>query len=122
MKTIKLNISHTVAAPLERVWDIVSDVDSDTEYYRGISEIKNISRNGNKIERELTVGFFKHKVRQTITLKPKTEVEAVMNDGPMSGSRITILIPIDEKNTKIEVAWNVTPLGIPSFVQGRVKK
>ena len=122
MKTIKLNISQVVAAPLDRVWDIVSDVDNDTKFYRGMSEIKNISRVGNKIERELTVGFFKHKARQTIILKPKTAVEAAMTEGPMQGVRITTLTPINGTNTKIEIVWNITPTGIPAFVHGRVEK
>jgi carbon monoxide dehydrogenase subunit G len=121
-KTIKLNVSQTVVAPLDKVWEIVSNVDNDTRYYRGMSEIKNISKEGNKIERELTVGFFKHKARQTIVLKPKTIVEAVMTEGPMEGTRTTALTPVDKSNTKIEVVWNVIPSGIPSFVHGRVEK
>ena len=71
MKTISINASQVVAAPLDKVWDIISDVDNDSKYYKGLNDIKNISKDGNKIEREVTVGFLKHKARQTIILNPK---------------------------------------------------
>jgi carbon monoxide dehydrogenase subunit G len=121
MKTININASQVVAAPLDRVWDIVADVDNDSKYYSGLNDIRNISKDGNKIEREVTVGFLKHKARQTIILNPKKSVEVTMTKGPIQGTRITTLGQIDEGKTRIDVSWNFTPSGVPAFVHDMVK-
>jgi carbon monoxide dehydrogenase subunit G len=121
MKTININASQVVAAPLDRVWDIVADVDNDSKYYSSLNDIRNISKDGNKIEREVTVGFLKHKAHQTIILNPKKSVEVIMIKGPIQGTRITTLGQVDEGKTRIDVSWNFTPSGVPAFVHDMVK-
>lgn len=121
MKTISINASQVVPAPLDEVWDIISDVDNDSKYYKGINDIKNISKEGNKIEREVTVGFLKHKARQTIILNPKRSVEIRMTKGPILGTRVTTLSQVDDGNARIDVSWNFTPSGVPAFVHEMVK-
>lgn len=121
VKTININTSQVVAAPLDKVWDVVADVDNDPKYYKGINEIKKISKEGNKIEREVTVGFLKHKARQTIILTPKKSVEVRMTKGPILGTRITTLSQVDDGKTRIDVSWNFTPSGVPDFVHEMVK-
>src|SRR6185436_17657858 len=63
--------STKVPAPIDRVWDIVSDVDNEPRYYPGLETIRNIRRTGNLIEREVTVSFRDSKGRQTVVLHPK---------------------------------------------------
>jgi carbon monoxide dehydrogenase subunit G len=121
METIKIDASRVVAAPLDKVWDIVADIDNDPKYYRGLNDIKNISKEGNKIEREVAVGFLKHRARQTIVLNHKKSVEVTMNRGPIQGTRITTLRPVGEGKTGIDVSWRFTPSGIPVFVHEMVK-
>lgn len=121
MNIININASEVVRAPLERVWDIVADVDNDAKYYSGLNDIRNITKEGNKIEREVTVGFLKHKARQTIILNPKTSVEVTMTEGPLVGTRTTTLTQVDERKTRIEIVWKVTPSGVPAFVHDIVK-
>jgi carbon monoxide dehydrogenase subunit G len=121
MKTININASQMVAAPLDKVWDIIANVDNDPKYYSGLNDIRNISKDGNKIEREVTVGFLKHKARQTIILNPKNSVELTMTQGPIQGTRVTTLRQVDAGKTRIEVSWSFTPLGVPAFVHDMVK-
>ena len=121
MKTININASQVVAAPPDKVWDIISDVDNDFKYYKGLNDIKNISKDGNKIEREVTVGFLKHKARQTIILNPKKSVEIRMTKGPILGTKVTTLSQVDDGNTRIDVLWNFTPSGVPAFVDEMIK-
>ncbi len=121
METININVSRVVAAPLDNVWDIISDVDNDGKYYSGLNDIRNISKDGNKIEREVTVGFLKHKARQTIILNPKNSVQLTMTQGPIQGTRITTVRKVDAGNTRIEVSWSFTPSGVPVFVHDMVK-
>lgn len=41
--------------------------------------------------------------------------------GPILGTRITTLSPIDGNKTRIDVSWRFTPSGIPVFVHEMVK-
>jgi ribosome-associated toxin RatA of RatAB toxin-antitoxin module len=121
MKSISINASKVVLAPHDKVWDVVANVDNDPKYYDGISEIKNIRKEGNKIEREVTVGFLKHRARQTIILNPKKTVEVRMTKGPIQGTRITTMSQIGDGSTRIDVSWNFTPSGVPAFAHEMVK-
>jgi hypothetical protein len=56
--------------------------------------VDNISKDGNVIEREVTVGFRKSKSRQTILLNPKKSVEITMTEGPVNGTRVITLVPL----------------------------
>lgn len=121
VKTISINASQVVAAPLDKVWDIISHVDNDSKYYKDLNDVKNISKDSNKIEREVTVGFLKHKARQTIILNPKKSVEIRMTKGPILGMKVTTLSQIDEGKARIDVSWNFTPSGVPAFVHEMIK-
>ena len=120
MKTININVSQVVAAPLDKVWDVVSDVDNDPKYWVQYSDIRNISKDGNKIEREVTVGG-EHKARQTIVLNPKKSVELTITQGPIQGTRVMTLSQIDVRKTRIDVSWNFTPSGVAASAYGMVK-
>lgn len=112
---ISINANRVVTAPLDEVCDIIANIDNDANYYNGISDIKNISKDGNKVEREVTVGFLKHKVRQTIILNPKTSIEVKMDEGPLQGTRKTTLNQVDRIKTRIDVAWSFIPSGFPTL-------
>ena len=65
---ITIRDSLEVPAPFDRVWDIVADVDNDPKYWSNLHTVDNIGKDGNVIEREVTVGFRKSKSRKTILL------------------------------------------------------
>jgi len=110
-----------VDASAEDVWDIVSDVDRDPEYWSGLTSIRNILKEGNLIEREVVVGFMGRKGTQRIELVPKESVQLTMIDGPLRGSRRINLIPLGARRTKIDVSWNIQFSAIPDFAQGFVR-
>src|SRR5690349_4952244 len=91
----RINASRNVPAPVDRVWEIVADVDSEPKYYSGLNSVRNISRDGNVIEREVTVGFRDSRGRQTVMLNPKKSVEIVMKEGVMTGRRTVTLTPLE---------------------------
>jgi carbon monoxide dehydrogenase subunit G len=113
--------SRDIHSNLDRVWEIVSDVDNDPKYYDGLNSVKNLSRDGNVIEREVVVGYMKHEGRQTVVLTPKESVEVKMTKGPMIGTRVTALTPLADSRIRVEVTWNVE-FRVPSFVRSMVKR
>jgi len=116
-----INASREVAAPLDRVWDIVADIDNEPRYWHGTKTVKNISRSGNTIEREVTLAFKDAKCRQTVVLNPKRSVEIAITEGPLKGTKVVTLSP-SGNSTKIDVVWDIKLAGFLGMFTGMVKK
>lgn len=116
-----INASREISAPLDRVWDIVADVDNEPEYWHGTKTVKNISRSGNTIEREVTIAFKDSKCRQTVVLNPKKSVEITIIEGPLKGTKAVTLSPSGDK-TRIDVVWDIKLAGFLGMFTGMVKK
>jgi len=116
-----INASREVSAPLDRVWDIVADVDNEPRYWHGTKTVKNISKSGNTIEREVTIAFKDSKCRQTVILRPKKSVEITITEGPLKGTKVVTLNPSGDK-TRIEVVWDIKLIGLLGMLTGIVKK
>lgn len=116
-----INASREISAPLDRVWDIVADVDNEPHYWHGTKTVKNISKSGNTIEREVTIAFKDSKCRQTVVLNPKKSVEIAITDGPLKGTKVVTLSPSGDR-TKIDVVWDIKLAGFLGMFTGMVKK
>ncbi|HEV8404418.1 MAG TPA: SRPBCC family protein [Nitrososphaera sp.] len=116
-----INASREVSAPLDKVWDIVSDVDHEPEYWHGTKTVKNISKTGNTIEREVTIAFKDSKCLQTVVLNPKKSVQITITQGPMKGTKIVSVSASGDK-TKIDVVWDIKLAGFLGMFTGMVKK
>ena len=112
---------YEVDASQDEVWSIVSDVDKDPEFWRGIASISNIRREGNVIEREVVVGFMGRKGTQRLELVPKESIQLTMIDGPLRGSREMRLVPLGTRRMRITVSWNIQFATIPDFARGFVR-
>ena len=110
-----------VDASAEDVWDIVSDVDKDPEYWSGLASIRNIRKERNLIEREVVVGFMGRSGTQRIELVPKDLIQLTMIDGPLRGSREIRLTPLEARRTRIDISWDIQFSEIPVFAQGFVR-
>ena len=108
-------------ASADEVWNIVSDVDRDPEYWSGLTSIRNIRKEGSLIEREVMVGFMGRKGTQRIELVPKESIQLTMIDGPLRGSREIKLVPLGAKRTRIDVSWDIQFSVIPDFALGFVR-
>jgi ribosome-associated toxin RatA of RatAB toxin-antitoxin module len=119
---ITISASREMSAPLDRIWNVVADVDNEPEYWRGTKTVKNISKAGNKIEREVTIAFKDSKCRQTVVLHPKKSVEIMITQGPIRGTKTVLLDPLDNHKTRIDVVWNVKLTGFLGLFTGVVKR
>jgi Polyketide cyclase / dehydrase and lipid transport len=72
---ITVNASREMSAPVDRIWNIIADVDNEPKYWRGTKTVKNIHKAENKIEREVTIAFKDSKCRQTVLLNPKNQLK-----------------------------------------------
>jgi ribosome-associated toxin RatA of RatAB toxin-antitoxin module len=121
----EIKVSHEISAPVDQIWNIVSDVDNETKYWTTYKTIKNINKINNIIEREVTVtaGPQNAKTHQFVTVNPEQMViQTNITEGPVTGSRVLTLSPSSDINaTKIDVLWNIDMSGIPVIVKGLAK-
>ena len=121
-RMITFNASREISASIDRVWNVVADVDNEPKYWRGTKTVKNISKAENKIEREVTIAFKDSKCRQTVLLTPKKSVEIMITQGPIRGTKTVLLDPLDNHKTRIDVLWNVKLTGFLGLFTGVVKR
>ena len=128
----EIKASREISAPIDQVWNIVSDIDNDTKYWPTFKAIKNINTatinmTANTTEREVTlvVGPQGETItHQFVTVNPEQFViETNITEGPVTGTRVLTLSPSSSSTnaTKIDVLWNVDLSGIPIFGRGFAK-
>lgn len=116
-----IDASVVINAPVDRVWDVVSDLDNEPKFWKGTKSIRNISKDGNTITREVTIAFKDSKCMQTITLQPKERIFAEFTEGIINGTKTIQLISEGEK-TRLEAIWDMKLSGMMGMFTGMVKK
>ena len=119
MTTIEAAV--TINAAVDKVWDVVSDLDGEPKFWKGTKSVRNISKDGNTITREVTIAFRDSKCMQTVTLQPKQRILATFTEGIINGTKTVQLIPEGEK-TKLEAIWDIKMTGMLGMFTGMVKK
>ena len=117
----KIEVSTKISAPLDKVWDIVSDLDNETKYWKGTKEIHNISKEGNKIKRDVIIAFRDSKCSQEVQLFPKEKIEAVFTEGIIKGTK-TINLKPQEKDVLLQAIWDMKLSGMMGMFTGMIKK
>ena len=99
---VKAEVNSTV----EKVWEVISDIDNEPRFWKGTKEVKTLSKEVDVIKREITIAFRDQKCLQEIQLKPKEEIKAKFTKGILDGTKIITLIP--KNNTVIlETTWDI---------------
>jgi uncharacterized protein YndB with AHSA1/START domain len=128
----EIRASREISAPIDQVWNVVSNVDNETKYWSTFKAIKNINKTAinmtaNTTEREVTLAA--GPLGETITHQFVTVnseqfvVQTNITEGPVTGTRLLTLSPSSSNTnaTKIDVLWNVDLSGIPIFGRGFAK-
>lgn len=110
-----------IDAPIDKVWDIVSDLDSEPKFWRGTKEVRNISKDGNTITREVTIAFKDSKCMQKVTLYPKQKIEIQFTKGIIEGTKTITLTP-QENKTRLDALWDMKLSGMMGMFTGMIKK
>jgi hypothetical protein len=125
-QTDTINATKIVNASKDKVWNIISYVDKNPDYWP-ISIVKNINISNDTVEREVTVPappFMDNKAHQIITIIPEryTIIEN-QTQGPITGIKTISLLQVgsDVNRTKISVIWNIDMSKIPSIGKGFAK-
>ena len=117
----EIKTSIIINSTKEKIWDVISDIDNEPKFWKGTKEVKNISKDGNHISREITIAFRDQKCLQEVTIIPKESIKAVFTKGVIVGEKILTL-----KNTnnscELEAVWDVKLSGKMGMFTGIIKK
>jgi ribosome-associated toxin RatA of RatAB toxin-antitoxin module len=105
---VLIHAYRIVAASIDRVWDVISDIDRDPDFWRGTRQIKNISKTENTVEREVVIAFRNSVCREIVTIDPKKSINIEIIEGPMKGKKTIALSAIENNSTRIDVEWDIT--------------
>ena len=115
-----IDTSIDINAPVDRVWDIISDLDNEPKFWKGTKKVKTLSTDGDTIKREITIAFRDQKCLQEIQLKPKKVIKAKFTKGILDGTKIITLSP---KNNSVilETSWDIKLSGMMNMFTGVIK-
>src|SRR5512135_703518 len=118
---VQIQASVEIDAPIDKVWNIVSDLDSEPKFWKGTKEVRNISKDGNTVTREVTIAFKDSKCMQKVTLYPKQKIEVQFTKGIIEGSKV-ITLTQQENKTRLDVLWDMKLSGMMGMFTGMIKK
>ena len=117
----EIQTSVIINSTQDKIWDVISDIDNEPKFWKGTKEVRNISKDGNHISREITIAFRDQKCLQEVTIVPKENIKAVFTKGVIVGEKILSLKPM-ENSCELEAVWNIKMSGMMSMFTGMIKK
>lgn len=122
----KFNESIEVNASVDKVWMVISDVDNEPDYWWGTKEVRNISREGNVLNRDIVQNFGNHVISQRVIFRPKQEIETQYLKGVTEGTKLLKLEKLRDNRQRLTATWDIHFPGIYAlmtfFVSRHVKK
>ena len=118
---VEIKASVIINSAVDKIWEIISDINNEPEFWKGTKSIRNISQEGNTTKREITIAFKDKKCLQDVTLYPKERVEAIFTKGIINGSKTITIQQIDD-TCKLEAVWDIKLSGMIGMFTGMIKK
>ena len=117
----EIHASVDVNVTIDKVWDVISDLDNEPKFWKGTKEIRNISSSENKINREITIAFRDQKCMQEVTIFPKQKIEAKFTKGIIKGEKI-LNLKETEDGCNLEAVWKIKLSGMMGMFTGMITK
>jgi hypothetical protein len=119
---VLIHASRDIPASVDSVWNIIADIDREPEFWHGTKSIRNINKQGNIAEREVTIAFRNSVCREIVELDAKTSVNIKIIEGPIKGKKVIALTTLENNTTRINVEWNIRVSGLFGIFTGMIKK
>jgi carbon monoxide dehydrogenase subunit G len=115
-----IQVETEINASIDKVWDVISDIDNEPRFWKGTKEVRNISKEGNTVNREITIAFRDQKCLQQVKIYPKEKIEAKFTKGIIDGDKIISLAAKNEK-TILSTYWDIKLTGMMGMFTGMIK-
>ena len=119
---VNFHTSKKINAPISNVWGILSDTDREPEFWHGTKSIKNISKSGNTVEREVVIAFKNSVCKETVTIEPMQSVTTEITEGSLKGKKTVVINADGEKACVVDVEWDIRLSGFMGIFTKMVKK
>jgi ribosome-associated toxin RatA of RatAB toxin-antitoxin module len=117
----KITVSVDLNVSIDKVWEIISDLDNEPKFWKGTKEIRNISSNENIVKREVTIAFRDQKCMQEVTIFPKQKIEAKFTKGIIIGKKI-LNLKKTQVGCNLEAIWEIKLSGMMGIFTGMITK
>ena len=117
----EIKTSVIINSTQDKIWNVISDIDNEPKFWKGTKEVKNISKDGNNVSREITIAFRDQKCLQEVTITPKEMIRAVFTKGVIVGEKI-LTLKNNGDSCELQVIWDVKLSGMMSMFTGMIKK
>lgn len=114
----EIRSSTEINSPVDKVWNIVSDLDRESKFWNNITKVRTLSTENNVVKREITIGK-EDRCLQTVTLYPKEKIIAEFTKGIIGGTKTTTLTP-SAGGTHLEILWDVKFKGMAGLMSGKL--
>ena len=114
----EIKASVQINAAVDKVWNVVSDLDKESKFWNNITRTRTLSTENNIVKREITIGKV-DRCLQTVTLYPQEKILAEFTKGMLGGTKTITLSPRDN-GTFLEVIWDVKFKGVAGFMSGKI--
>ena len=114
--------SKKIHAPVSEVWKVISDIDREPEFWHGTKSIKNISKSGNIVEREVVIAFKNSVCEETVTIVPMKSIRTDITEGPLKGKKVIVINPDGDRASVVDVEWDIRLSGFMGIFSKMVKK
>ena len=118
----EIKASVKINSTQEKIWDVISDIDNEPKFWKGTKEVRNISKDGNQVSREITIAFRDQKCMQEVTIVPKEMIKAVFTKGVIVGEKTLTLKDAVDDSCELEAIWDVKLSGKMGLFTGIIKK
>lgn len=119
-----ITTTQEARADIGTVWQILVDWRREGDFWGNIRDVRVLKTEGTTVEREATVGprAFAQRTRQRLVLDPeKRTIKLSLEGDQIKGERTIQVVPTGDRQTRMEVTWDLTLNGLPGFVEGIVK-
>ena len=117
----EIKTSVMINSSQEKIWNVISDIDNEPKFWKGTKEVKNISKDGNRISREITIAFRDQKCLQEVTITPNETIHAIFTKGVIVGEKI-LTLKKNGDSCELEAVWDVKLSGMMGMFTGMIKK
>ena len=118
----EIKASVKINSTQEKIWNVISDIDNEPKFWKGTKEVRNISKDGNQVSREITIAFRDQKCMQEVTIVPKETIKAVFTKGVIVGEKTLTLRDTTDNSCELEAIWDVKLSGKMGLFTGIIKK
>jgi len=120
---MRIQASTTVNAPVERVWPLLADLDAEPRFWKGIVAARTLGRDGDVVDREVTIAFRNSLQREKVYLHPPLRVVHEILEGPMRGTKVVAIQAHDEEpGVQLQATWDVVLRGFLKLGSRSVSK